>query len=63
MGVWRLPRTMRAKETKHRVVWFTDADADEFNMLKMAEHMGRPELRGFIAIGFDTGFRRMEILG
>lgn len=60
-GLEKLPRTMRAKETKHRVVWFTDAE--EVDMLKMADHMGRPELQDFIAIGFDTGFRRMEILG
>lgn len=55
-----LPRMKRRKESQHRIRWFTDAE--ESVMLKMALHIGYPELHDFIVIGIDTGFRRSESL-
>lgn len=60
-GLPTLPRIKRYKESEHRIRWYSDAE--EETMLATAEHLGLPELRDFIIVGLDTGFRRGELLG
>jgi integrase len=60
-GIENLPRLKRYTEATKTPHWFTDSD--EVEMLRIAEKFGYPELRDFIILGFDTGMRRMEMLG
>jgi integrase len=57
----KLPALPRRKEGKHRIRWMDDRE--EQQVLNACAHLGLDELRDFIMVGIDTGFRRAEILG
>lgn len=59
-GLTAVPRMKRYRESQHRIRWFTDVE--EKDMLDMCDHLGMPELRDFIVIGIDTGFRKSELM-
>ncbi|QBE66861.1 tyrosine-type recombinase/integrase [Pseudoduganella lutea] len=49
------------KEAKHRLRWLDEAE--EVRVLAACEHLGLADLRDFIMVAIDTGFRRGEMLG
>lgn len=51
----------RPREGKGRIRWYTPEE--ETKMLAICEHLGLEDLRDFIIVGLDTGFRRAELLG
>lgn len=55
------PKIKRRREGKHRVRWL-DLE-EELQLLNVAERLGLHELRDFIVVAVDTGFRRSELLG
>lgn len=55
------PKMIRRKPGKHRLRWFSEAE--EIKMLNLCTHLEMHELRDFIVVGIDTGFRRGELLG
>ncbi|QFP93705.1 integrase [Ralstonia phage P-PSG-11-1] len=55
------PEWERRKEGSHRLRWINEAE--EKRMLGAAEHLGLYDLRDYIIVGIDTGFRRGELLG
>jgi integrase len=56
-----VPKLPRRKEGKHRIRWMNDQE--ELRALSACQHLGLDELRDFIVIAVDTGFRRGELLG
>ena len=57
----RLPALPRRKEGKHRIRWMDENE--EQRVLNACAYLGLDELRDFIVVGIDTGFRRAELLG
>jgi integrase len=55
------PKMIRRRPGKHRLRWFSEAE--EFKMLNLCAHLEMHELRDFIVVAIDTGFRRGELLG
>lgn len=55
------PKPIRRKEGKHRIRWM-DAK-EEAHALSLAEHLGLYDLKDYIVVAVDTGFRRAELLG
>lgn len=55
------PKPVRRKENKHRVRWMDEAE--EAKVLALCEHLGLYDLRDYIIVAIDTGFRRGELLG
>jgi integrase len=56
-----LPVIPTRKEGKHRIRWMNEAE--ELRALTLCSHLGLDELRDFIIVAIDTGFRRGELLG
>lgn len=56
-----LPLIPTRREGKHRIRWMNEAE--ELKALNLCAHLGLHELREFIIVAIDTGFRRGEILG
>ena len=56
-----VPKMPRRKEGKHRIRWLNDQE--ELRVLHACQHLGLDELRDFIIVAVDTGFRRGELLG
>ena len=54
------PRTIRYKESQHRIRWFSDLE--EQDMLRLSKHIGLHDFHVLILVGLDTGFRRSELL-
>lgn len=55
------PKMLRRRPGKHRLRWFSELE--EVKMLNLCTHLEMHELRDFIVVGIDTGFRRGELLG
>jgi len=55
-----LPKVPRRREGAHRIRWMDEAE--EAKVLAMCDHLGLPDLRDFIIVAIDTGFRRSELL-
>lgn len=51
----------RRKESKHRIRWMDEEE--EARVLQLCEHIGYSDLRDYIVVAIDTGFRRGELLG
>lgn len=49
------------KEGKHRIRWMNETE--ELRVLNLCSQLGMDELRDFIVVAIDTGFRRGELLG
>lgn len=49
------------RESKHRIRWMDDAE--ERKVLELCEHLGLLDLKDYIQVAIDTGFRRGELLG
>lgn len=60
-GLKEYPKAPRRKENKHRIRWM-DVDEEEA-VLKLVDHLGLADLRDYIIVAIDTGFRRGELLG
>lgn len=56
-----LPALIRRKENKHRIRWMDEAE--EAKALAACGHLGLHDLRDYIIVAVDTGFRRGELLG
>lgn len=56
----KLPPMARRRESKHRIRWFDTVE--EGHMLAMCNTLGLADLRDYIVIAIDTGFRRGELL-
>ena len=56
-----LPAIIRRKEGKHRIRWM-DA-AEETKALELCDTFGLEDLKDYIVVAIDTGFRRGELLG
>lgn len=56
----KLPKHTRRRESKHRIRWFDGAE--EKRMLDMCDTLGLADLRDYIVVAIDTGFRRGELL-
>lgn len=56
----KIPKMPKRKENKHRIRWMTDAE--EAKVTAMAHKLGYVDLRDFIVVACDTGFRRGELL-
>src|SRR5690606_11341349 len=56
-----LPKINRRKEGKHRIRWMDTKE--EAKALEVCEHLGLVDLRDYIIVAIDTGFRRSELLG
>jgi integrase len=56
-----LPKVPTRREGKHRIRWINEAE--ELKVLTTCTHLGLDELRDFIIVAIDTGFRRGELLG
>lgn len=54
------PKPPRRKEAKHRIRWMDVTE--EAQVLSLAEHLGLMDLRDYIIVAIDTGFRRGELL-
>lgn len=50
----------RRRESKHRIRWFDTKE--EGSMLSMCDTLGLADLRDYIVVAIDTGFRRGELL-
>lgn len=56
-----MPALTRRKEGRHRIRWM---DEDEENkVLEACNRLGLSDLKDFIVVAIDTGFRRSELLG
>jgi len=55
-----LPKIPRRREGAHRIRWMDEAE--EKLVLAKCEHLGLRDLRDFIIVAIDTGFRRGELL-
>lgn len=58
--IMKVPKMPKRKENKHRIRWMTDAE--EAKVTAMAHKLGYVDLRDFIVVACDTGFRRGELL-
>lgn len=56
-----VPKVPTRREGKHRIRWINEAE--ELKILTTCAHLGLDELRDFIIVAIDTGFRRGELLG
>jgi integrase len=56
-----IPKIPRRREGAHRIRWLDEAE--EGNILKKCETLGLMDLRDFIIVAVDTGFRRGELMG
>lgn len=56
-----VPKVPTRREGKHRIRWINEAE--ELRILTTCSHLGLDELREFIIVAIDTGFRRSELLG
>lgn len=56
-----LPQVPTRREGKHRIRWMNETE--ELKVLTTCTHLGLDELRDFIIVAIDTGFRRGELLG
>lgn len=56
-----LPRIKRRPEGDHRLHWL-DAE-DELQLLNMCDRLNFGDLKDFVVMAIDTGFRRSELLG
>lgn len=59
--ITEFPKPLRRKESKHRIRWMDEAE--ESRVLNLCEHIGLLDLRDYIIVAIDTGFRRGELLG
>lgn len=55
-----IPKIVKRKENEHRVRWLDEEE--EERLLKLTEHLGLYDLRDYIIVAIDTGFRRGELL-
>ena len=55
------PKVPTRREGMHRIRWINEAE--ELKVLTVCTHLGLDELREFIIVAIDTGFRRGELLG
>ena len=55
------PKLPRRKPGKHRIRWM--AEQEELRVLNACTQLGLDDLRDFIVVAIDTGFRRSELLG
>lgn len=53
-----VPPIPRRKEGSHRIRWMDTREEEK--ALAMCEHLGLDDLRDYIIVGIDTGFRRSE---
>lgn len=56
-----VPKLPRRKPGKHRIRWM--AEQEELKVLNACTQLGLDDLRDFIVVAIDTGFRRSELLG
>lgn len=56
-----VPKVPSRREGKHRIRWINETE--ELQVLNVCTHLGLDELRDFITVAIDTGFRRGELLG
>lgn len=56
-----IPKLPRKREGAHRIRWMDEAE--EGLVLKKCAELGLDDLRDFIIVAVDTGFRRSELLG
>jgi len=54
------PKPPRKKENKHRIRWVDEAE--EAKILELCDHLGLDDLRDYVIVAIDTGFRRGEML-
>lgn len=57
----KVPKLPRRREGKHRIRWIDQAEEEK--MLALADHLGLADLKDFIVVAIDTGFRKSELLG
>ena len=55
------PKLPRRKPGKHRIRWMSEQE--ELKVLNACTQLGLDDLRDFIVVAVDTGFRRSELLG
>lgn len=55
------PKLPRRKPGKHRIRWMSEQE--ELKVLNACTQLGLDDLRDFITVAIDTGFRRSELLG
>ena len=55
------PKLPRRKPGKHRIRWMSEQE--ELKVLNACTTLGLDDLREFIVVAIDTGFRRSELLG
>ena len=55
------PKLPRRKPGKHRIRWMSEQE--ELRVLNACTQLGLDDLRDFIVVAVDTGFRRSELLG
>ena len=55
------PKLPRRKPGKHRIRWMSEQE--ELKVLNACTTLGLDDLRDFIVVAIDTGFRRSELLG
>ncbi len=55
------PKLPRRKPGKHRIRWMSEQE--ELRVLNACTQLGLHDLRDFIVVAIDTGFRRSELLG
>lgn len=55
------PKLPRRKPGKHRIRWMSEQE--ELKVLNACTTLGLDDLRDFITVAIDTGFRRSELLG
>lgn len=55
------PKLPRRKPGKHRIRWMSEQE--ELKVLNACTALGLHDLRDFIVVAVDTGFRRSELLG
>lgn len=55
------PKLPRRKEGQHRIRFLSESE--EGRVLWLCDHLNMDELRDFIIVAIDTGFRRGELLG
>ena len=56
-----VPKLPRRKPGKHRIRWMSEHE--ELKVLNACTQLGLDDLRDFIVVAIDTGFRRSELLG
>jgi integrase len=59
--VKEFPNPPFRKEAKHRIRWMDEAE--EGRVLALCDHLGLSDLKDYIIVAIDTGFRRGEMLG